>query len=324
MFSFLEKNKFLLLTLATLGFKFICFLLTKIIIRIFVALFFRKKRFKWFNDGNQWAVITGATDGIGYEMSQQLAFKGYNLMLIGRNENKLEQTKLKILQNISICAQEKNKLNKNVKTMSSVQIRTMVFDFSTSIDYSSIEHFVQSNLHDIFILVNNVGTSLTIPQRFVEECPISHEEIIHVNIIAATKMIELILSSMINRKRGLVINAYVSTLSNCLAEEYRNDGLAIVALYPWRVSTKMTAYHKIDFSTPNPCDYVRSALMSIKHCGGTEITGYWSHSFIDSLFNMVSSFGGKQITIRWVKSIITKYRRRVIEMMQELNSFNLV
>ena len=127
-------------------------------------------------------------------------------MLIGRNENKLKQTKLKILQNISICAQEKNKLNKNVKTMSSIQIRTMVFDFSTSIDYSSIEHFVQSNLHDIFILVNNVGTSLTIPQRFVEECPISHEEIIHVNIIAATKMIELILSSMINRKRGLVIN----------------------------------------------------------------------------------------------------------------------
>lgn len=206
MFSFLEKNKFLLLTLATLGFKFICFLLTKIIIRIFVALFFREKRFKWFNDGNQWAVITGATDGIGYEMSQQLAFKGYNLMLIGRNENKLEQTKLKILQNISICAQEKNKLNKNVKTMSSIQIRTMVSDFSTSIDYSSIEHFVQSNLHDIFILVNNVGTSLTIPQRFVEECPISHEEIIHVNIIAATKMMELILSSMINRKRGLVIN----------------------------------------------------------------------------------------------------------------------
>lgn len=46
-------------------------------IRILVELYryFNAIPFRWYNDGNQWAVITGGNDGIGFEFAQQLANK---------------------------------------------------------------------------------------------------------------------------------------------------------------------------------------------------------------------------------------------------------
>ena len=38
-----------------------------------------------------WAAVSGASDGIGKEFALQLAKKGFNVLLIGRNQEKLEQ-----------------------------------------------------------------------------------------------------------------------------------------------------------------------------------------------------------------------------------------
>ena len=43
------------------------------------------------------AIITGATDGIGLEYARQLAEKGYNLLLLSRNESKLKKIKNSII-----------------------------------------------------------------------------------------------------------------------------------------------------------------------------------------------------------------------------------
>jgi 17beta-estradiol 17-dehydrogenase / very-long-chain 3-oxoacyl-CoA reductase len=52
------------------------------------AAFFRPE--KRLTDYGSWALVTGATDGIGKAISFELANKGLNLLLLGRNQDKLQ------------------------------------------------------------------------------------------------------------------------------------------------------------------------------------------------------------------------------------------
>lgn len=44
---------------------------------------------QWFKGDHVWAIVTGATDGIGLQYTKQLAAKGYPLLLISRSEERL-------------------------------------------------------------------------------------------------------------------------------------------------------------------------------------------------------------------------------------------
>src|SRR5437879_13918175 len=46
---------------------------------------------KWQPGENVWAIVTGATDGIGLEYARQLAAIGYNIFIISRSEEKLKK-----------------------------------------------------------------------------------------------------------------------------------------------------------------------------------------------------------------------------------------
>lgn len=61
----------------------------------------------------KWAVVTGPTSGIGQSLAFELAKNGMNLILVGRNTDKLEQIKMEI------CGQYE-----------SMEIRTVLFDLS--------------------------------------------------------------------------------------------------------------------------------------------------------------------------------------------------
>ena len=50
-----------------------------------------------------WAVVTGATDGIGKEFSYQLAKNGFNVLLVARNPQLLSETAKDIGQSYMLC-----------------------------------------------------------------------------------------------------------------------------------------------------------------------------------------------------------------------------
>lgn len=60
----------------------------------------------WKPGPTSYAIITGATDGIGLEYSKQLAQMGYSLLIISRNEEKLH----KVAQAIKISSNKCNKV----------------------------------------------------------------------------------------------------------------------------------------------------------------------------------------------------------------------
>ena len=43
-----------------------------------------------------WAIVTGASDGIGAEIASQVALKGFNVVLVSRSESKLEKVRERI------------------------------------------------------------------------------------------------------------------------------------------------------------------------------------------------------------------------------------
>ena len=89
-----------------------------------------------------WAVITGATDGIGWGYAQVLASGGYNIVLIARNSEKLREKAQELI------------------SKSNVEVRTIAKDFSEC-NRDPIHFFgdIQSQISDldVSILVNNVG-----------------------------------------------------------------------------------------------------------------------------------------------------------------------
>ena len=94
--------------------------------------------------GSVWAVVTGATDGIGKAIAFELASRGFNIVLVSRNSDKL-----------TAAAKEIRETNAGIQT------RTLVFDFTEDTSLPAYQALAKkvSDI-DIAVLVNNVGVAI--------------------------------------------------------------------------------------------------------------------------------------------------------------------
>ncbi|RWS22479.1 hydroxysteroid dehydrogenase-like protein 5 [Leptotrombidium deliense] len=274
--------------------------------------------YQWKVGENSWAVVTGSTDGIGLEYAKQMASKGYNVLLISRNPEKLSQTKELIKAKYPKCK----------------EIQTLAVDFGKTDIYGNIEKELRK-LGDIDVLVNNVGVSQEFPEYFtkIENRTQLIENMININIVSCTRMIDLVLPEMEKRKRGVIINissmsgsypsplltvyaaskVYVDFLSRALNREYSDKGIVIQSILPAFVQTKMSKIRKPTMMAPSPATYVRSALNTL----GIESRsyGYWAHKLqgfgMDSVVQCVmGSDYNSQIIFNSLKAIRKKAYKR--------------
>jgi len=103
------------------------------------------------SSGKQWAVVTGASDGIGRCFALDLARTGFNVVLASRSKDKLEKVEREIAN-----------INNNVK------VKVVSIDLANATDYTPItgDREVSENLA---IVVNNAGQHLD--GRFFEIAP---------------------------------------------------------------------------------------------------------------------------------------------------------
>ncbi|KAK6012244.1 oxidoreductase, short chain dehydrogenase/reductase family protein, partial [Ostertagia ostertagi] len=224
--------------------------------------------------GAKWAVVTGATDGIGKAYAYELARKGFNIYLVSRTQSKLDEVEKDLSQ----------KYNQ-------ISVKTFAFDFSvgTVDEYKPLLEALDKV--DVGVLVNNVGMSFEYPE-------VLHEiegglqrigGITTINTLPVTILSAHVLKQMTPRKKGIIVNVssfasynpmalwakYVSWLSEILRMEYASKGITVQTVCPMTVATKMSKVRRTSFFVPNGEVFARSAVRSIGLIDDT--TGCLSH-----------------------------------------------
>lgn len=151
---------------------------------------------------NSWAVITGGSDGIGLGIAHRLAMNKINVMLVARNEKKLQERV------------------KEIKDLHNVKVDYRVADFGKGNSPKFYEDLYNSFEDlDISILVNNVGVGA---KAFHEAENQSIWELGIINMVPEFMMTKIFLERLGNRsKRSSIID--ISSIA--ATAEYANTGI---------------------------------------------------------------------------------------------------
>ncbi|XP_063770860.1 17-beta-hydroxysteroid dehydrogenase type 3 [Pseudophryne corroboree] len=239
----------------------------------------------FFQSMGEWAVVTGAGDGIGKAYSIELANRGMNIVMISRTLEKMQKVALEIVQTTG----------RNVKIIQA--------DFTKNKIYESIEESLKEL--EIGVLVNNVGMLPSPhPGQFLTG-PDNDENLINCNVTSAVKMTRIILKQMKERRKGLILNissavgrfpcplytlysaskAFVTTFSKALQAEYKSKGIIIQAVTPYGVSTPMIHNPSTNIITKSSRDFVRESLNHVTQ--GNETYGCTAHAVLGCIMNQI-------------------------------------
>ncbi|KAH9824498.1 Very-long-chain 3-oxoacyl-CoA reductase [Teratosphaeria destructans] len=234
-----------------------------------------------------WALITGASDGIGKEYALQLAAKGYNVLLVSRTQSKLD----------AVGAEVKQKYG--------VQVKVLAMDFGANRDEDYVKISELARELDIGVLINNVGQSHSIPVPFAQTPEQEMKDIVTINCVGTLRITRLIVPYMVERRSGLVLTmasfggilptpllatysgskAFLQQWSSALTSELAPHGVHVQLVQSYLVTSAMSKIKKTSMLIPNPRAFVKAALGKLgKHGGAQGVFGtstpFWSHGLM--------------------------------------------
>jgi len=130
----------------------------------------------------KWALITGATVGIGDAFARHLASQGFNLVINARSVDKLEERAAFLRKNYG------------------VEVEILAADLAKECE--KVEAYIAS--HEIEVLVNNAGFGLN--QSFLLSSIDDEEQVLDVLVRAPMRLMHAVLPQMRTRNSGTVLN----------------------------------------------------------------------------------------------------------------------
>ena len=219
----------------------------------------------------KYAIVTGATDGIGKAYALALARRGMSLILISRTESKLKAVADEI---------DSKKYNGVEET------KYVVCDYSNFDEKTRARVAKELDGLDIGVLINNVGQSYRYPRFFHELPPDEIGAMIEMNINSTVWMTKMVIDGMVERKRDTIINLssgsaehtmpllaeygaakmFVERFSESLDCEYKGRGIRVQCQVPFYVATKLAKMRK-SLTVPTAEAYVWMSMRWIGHGG---------------------------------------------------------
>ncbi|WP_435743081.1 SDR family NAD(P)-dependent oxidoreductase [Nocardioides sp. SYSU DS0663] len=175
------------------------------------------------------AVVTGATAGIGLRFAHRLAERGHDLVLVARDEARLDAV-----------AQE-------LRAAYGVAVEVLPADLADRSAMATVEARLADRDRPVELLVNNAGFGLK--ERFLDNSADAETAMLDVLVTAVLRLSHAALGPMAERGGGGIINvssvaaflprgtysaakAWVNSFSEWAAQEYRPRGVRVMALCP--------------------------------------------------------------------------------------------
>ena len=183
------------------------------------------------------ALITGSSSGIGAVYADRLAKRGYDLILVARNQGRL------------------NTLADRLKSETGRSVEVVAADLNQRADLAKVESILRKDVR-VTLLVNNagVGSVASLLDADIDKM----EDMITLNITALTRLTYAAVPSFVRRARGTIINiasivgispetlngvyggtkAYVIGFTHSLQHELSGKGIRIQAVLPGATATE--------------------------------------------------------------------------------------
>lgn len=183
------------------------------------------------------ALITGASTGIGAVYADRLARRGYDLVLVARNQERLSA------------------LAKRLTAETGRTVRTLAADLGNKANLAKVEATLRDD-SNITMLVNNAGFGAVAPLLNADIDKM--EDMITLNVTALTRLTYAAVPGFVARNKGTIINissivgiaaemlngvygaskAYVLSFSHSLVHELADKGVRVQAVLPGATATK--------------------------------------------------------------------------------------
>jgi short-subunit dehydrogenase len=250
-----------------------------------------------------WAIVTGASSGIGAEFARELVRRGYPVVAVARRQDRLEA------------------LASEAATLGG-RIEPFAADLATEEGIVSVLRRTKE-LGETQLLVNNAGIAPA--GDFLGSSVDEQIGAIRLNVEALVKLTHAVLQGMTRRKRGSILNvasvvafqpfphfavyaaskAFVLSFTEALAEETKGTGVRILALCPGNVGTEMDVFARNEgllgkLPALNPQQVVRAGLHALDKRNVVDVVG-----LLNSVLPLVSRLLPRR-TMRWVMGASAK------------------
>ncbi|KAI0347405.1 NAD(P)-binding protein [Trametopsis cervina] len=243
-----------------------------------------------------WALVTGASDGIGKGVALALLAQGFNVVLHGRNESKLAAVRTDLLARHP-----------------SRDVDIFVWDASRTLAPGGADLSAAVLAHigtrRLTVLVNNVGYTSNY-HTFLQQDPSEIDLVVNLQISFMTHLTRALTPKLVENQPGLIINvggltgkfpcpflavhsggkAYLAAFSRALAIEFElvrdpPADIECLAVDVHNVSTNSNSSSQ-SFFTPSS-ETMGAAIIGVVGCGKRSVTAYWRAELMSIILGLM-------------------------------------